>query len=347
MASEGQGFDQLTWDDLTSWAGSKILTRGKSYKRQVSDLSRTNDGGILAWVQGTQRYVTLVKMESSGALSAICSCPYDWSPCKHSVAVVLTYLDSVKNKLDVPQASKSDRRLKLIKDLSSGEITDTSWEEDDDIEEDFQESGQGSAEKRAVSSGRSRSARTRKSKREDVVRQKIESMDRGQLVEFVLGLVKEYPEIGRKIEEEEALKAGHINKIVKSIRAEIEALTSEPAWANYWSGESSIPDYSGVRKRLQALLDSGHADEVVKLGQELWRLGNEQVGSSDDEGETGSQISECVEVILQAVTKSSLSPRDQILWIIDTHLSDEYDLLDGSECLPQPQNSIKPFLSNQ
>jgi uncharacterized Zn finger protein len=36
-------------------------------------------------------------------------------------------------------------------------------------------------------------------------------------------------------------------------------------------------------------------------------------------------------VVLQAVTKSSLSPRDQILWIIDTHLSDDYGLLDGSE----------------
>ena len=82
---------------------------------------------------------------------------------------------------------------------------------------------------------------------------------------------------------------------------------------------------------MQSLLDLGHADEVVELGKDLWRLGNEQVASSDDEGETGSQISECMEVILQAVTKSSLSPRDQILWIIDTHLSDEYGLLDGSK----------------
>lgn len=333
MAEQRAGFEQLTWEDLTSWAGAKILTRGKSYKRQVVDLRRTSDGGIFAWVHGTQRYVTLVQRESSGRLLAVCSCPYDWSPCKHSVAVVLTYLDSVKNKLDVPQASKSDRRLKLIKDLSSRKITDTTWEEDEDDnnEEDFHESAQGSAVKHAMSVGRSRSARTRNNKREDVVRQRIESMDKGQLVEFVLNLVKEYSEIGRRIEEEEALREGRISKIVRSIRAEIEDLTSEPAWANYWSGEGSIPDYSGVRKRLQALLDSGHADEVVKLGEDLWRLGNEQVGSSDDEGETGSQISECIDVILQGVTKSSLFPRDQILWIIDIHLSDEYDLLDGSE----------------
>jgi uncharacterized Zn finger protein len=232
VAEHGSGFDQLTWDDLTSWAGAKILSRGKSYKRHVSGLRRTNDGGILAWVQGTKQYVTLVSLESSGKLSAVCSCPYDWTPCKHSVAVVLAYLDSVKNKRDVPQVSKSDRRLKLIADLSSQESADALWEEDDDTDEDFHESRQGTVEQDTMPVGRSRSARTRKRKREDVVRQRIEGMSRDQLVEFVINLIHEYPEIGRKIEEEEALKAGNVTKIVRSIRAEIEELTSEPAWAN-------------------------------------------------------------------------------------------------------------------
>lgn len=128
MAEHGSGFEQLTWDDLTSWAGAKILSRGKSYKRQVSDLRRTNDGGILAWVHGTKRYVTVARRDSSGTLSAVCSCPYAWSPCKHSVAAVLAHLDSVKNKQDVPQVAKSDRRLKLIEDHSSQEIVDAFWE---------------------------------------------------------------------------------------------------------------------------------------------------------------------------------------------------------------------------
>ncbi len=333
MAEHESGFEQLTWDDLTSWAGAKILSRGKAYKRQVSDLRRTNDGGILAWVHGTKQYVTVARRDSSGTLSAVCSCPYAWSPCKHSVAVVLAYLDSVKNKQDVPQVAKSDRRLKLIEDHSSQEIVDALWEEDEDDEgeEDFHESGQGTAEKYTMLVGGSRSARTRKSNRAEVVRRRIEGMSRDQLVAFVINLVQEYPDIGRKIEEEEEVKAGRVTKIVRSIRAEIEELASEPSWDNYWSGEGSIPDYSRVRERLQSLLDLGHADEVVELGKDLWRLGNEQVGSSDDEGETGSQISECMEVVLQAVTKSSLSPRDQILWIIDTHLSDEYGLLDGSK----------------
>ena len=54
MAEEGSSLEQLTWDDLTLWAGAKILSRGKSYKQNVKDLRRTNDGGILAWVHGTK-----------------------------------------------------------------------------------------------------------------------------------------------------------------------------------------------------------------------------------------------------------------------------------------------------
>ena len=116
MAEHGSGFEQLTWDDLTSWAGAKILSRGKSYKRQVSDLRRTNDGGILAWVHGTKRYVTVARRDSSGTLSAVCSCPYTWSPCKHSVAAVLAHLDSVKKQArcsagrEERQAAQVDRR---------------------------------------------------------------------------------------------------------------------------------------------------------------------------------------------------------------------------------------------
>jgi len=333
MTKAESSFEQLTWDDIASWAGSRILSRGKTYKVQVSDLCHTNDGGILAWVRGTENYATLVRRGSPGNLSSICTCPYAGNPCKHSVATVLAFLDKVKNKQDVPHVPKADRRLALIEGGSSEEITDPLWGEDEggEAEQDYYESEQVTGEKHSTPKGRFRPSRTRKASRGEIVRQRIESMGSEQLVEFVINLVKEYPEIGRKIEEEEDLKAGRVTKIVRTISAEIEKLASEPSWRNSWSGEGNTPDYSRVRERLQSLLDSGHADEVVGLGKELWHLGNEQVGSSDDEGEVGCQISECMTVILQAVTKSSLSIRDQILWTIDTCLSDKYGLLDGSK----------------
>ncbi|MFH0821299.1 MAG: hypothetical protein V2B18_01000, partial [Pseudomonadota bacterium] len=156
-------------------------------------------------------------------------------------------------------------------------------------------------------------------------------MSRDELIEFVIGLIREYPKIGRKIEEEEDLKAGHVTEITESIRSEIESVASESAWRNDWSDWEDAPDYSGVLERLRSLLDSGHADAVVDLGRDLWRLGNEQVGSSDDEGEVASRIAECMSVVLQAVMRSSMSNRDKILWTIDTRRSDEYGLLDDME----------------
>lgn len=47
----------LSWNDLEEWAGRKIVSRGKSYQRQgrVSDLAETNDGSLIAWVDGTER----------------------------------------------------------------------------------------------------------------------------------------------------------------------------------------------------------------------------------------------------------------------------------------------------
>ena len=48
-------FKDLTWNDLHTWAGSKIVSRGQNYQRyrRVQELARTPDGGLIAYVQGT------------------------------------------------------------------------------------------------------------------------------------------------------------------------------------------------------------------------------------------------------------------------------------------------------
>jgi hypothetical protein len=59
-------FSDLTWNDIEEWAGGKIVSRGKSYQRQgrVSDLAVTDDGSLIAWVDGTVRYATRKVRES-------------------------------------------------------------------------------------------------------------------------------------------------------------------------------------------------------------------------------------------------------------------------------------------
>jgi hypothetical protein len=48
MSDERYGLEQLTWDVLSVWEGSGVLSRGKSYKSQVRDLRMAANGSVLA-----------------------------------------------------------------------------------------------------------------------------------------------------------------------------------------------------------------------------------------------------------------------------------------------------------
>ena len=101
-------FRELTWDDLREWAGDTIVSRGRNYQRnsQVEGLARTPSGGVIAWVHGAKRYTTWVDFEE-GALASACSCPYG-ATCKHAVAVVLEYLDHLKNDIAIAEKRPDD-----------------------------------------------------------------------------------------------------------------------------------------------------------------------------------------------------------------------------------------------
>lgn len=320
--------------DLLSWAGEKMVSRARSYKSSVRDLCTLDNNGLLAWVDGTTAYATSVRPGDSQSLSSACSCPYPGIPCKHAVAVILAYLDALKDKVAIPQASSKDIRLLRLSGVALDEDTDadetdgpnSEWDVEDEDEIIMRSNGESRTHGHSSEQRRGR-------KKEDIVERRLNSMTKEELVKFVMEITARYPAIAQTIIEEDQLKSGKVAKIVQGIRAEINRLSSEPGWSSHWSNEGSIPDYSHVRDRLGALLDAGHADEVLELGRELWEEGNDQVEMSDDEGETGEEIASCMEVVLRAASASSLSRCDQILWIIDTYLDDEFGLLGDSDKL--------------
>ena len=110
-------FAELTWKDLETWAGGSIVSRGRNYQRQgrVADLAVTDDGGLIAWVKGSERYATMVVMDENGLPESTCTCPYE-RDCKHGVAVVLEYLRQVENNYRVSKAKQDDERLILLAD---------------------------------------------------------------------------------------------------------------------------------------------------------------------------------------------------------------------------------------
>jgi uncharacterized Zn finger protein len=305
-------FAELTWTDLQEWAGSSTVARGRSYQRNrhVQGLACTPRGSLLAWVQGTQRYATQVEITGS-RLTSSCTCPVGYS-CKHAVATVLDYLERLKQNISVPTVTESDRRLTLLR---AGTAEDA-WSDED-------------AEESAEIVRRTPQERSKRSTA--ALHSYLEQQTKTQLMALLEELAEHYPVVRESMLDRRALAMGSVKELVKQARQEIDHLSAEPCWSNHWDDAGYTPDYSRVQVRLQALLDKGHADEVLALGKHLLEAGTQQVEMSRDEGETAETISSCLSVVFRALARSSLAPAEQLLWAIEAELEDEYDLCQAAE----------------
>ena len=77
------------------------------------------------------------------------------------------------------------------------------------------------------------------------------------------------------------------------------------------------------------MLDSGRADDVLRLGEELLSAGIQLVEESHDEGESGEVIAACAPLIAEALTRSSLAPAEKLSWAVDVILRDDYALCEA------------------
>ncbi|MGB6009713.1 MAG: hypothetical protein WBI57_00410, partial [Desulfobacterales bacterium] len=292
-------FSDLTWNDIEEWAGGKIVSRGKSYQRQgrVSDLAVTDDGSLIAWVDGTERYATRVAMDENGLPDSICTCPYEFD-CKHGEAVVMEYLERVENNRRVPKAKQDDDRLELLED---GNRDDEPNDDENTMPEDMRQDIDGF----------------------------LKSKTKAQLIDLIHELAGQYPEMARDLSDRKQLISGNTKTLVARLRREIRDIGDEPGWQNYWQNEGFTPDYSGIRKKLETLLKTGHADEVLTLGRELVTTGTRQVEESHDEGETAMEIADCMPVIVGALDRSSLDAAEKLIWALDAVLEDQFEVCEA------------------
>src|SRR6056297_1783336 len=305
----------LTLEDLRAWAGSKIYNRGKEYVTCVDQLSRIEDGTLVAWVSGTDEYATWVRHVGDGDFNHDCTCPYDdYGPCKHTVAVLLAASQQFRRDHDIPLLDRDDD---LYKEAFDDEGDD--WLDEQDDSEEGAEPG--------------------------LVKgclPPLESMlaekNHEELVALLIDLALDFPDVSRRLRDMMQLESGKVDQVVRSLRKEIKRLTAEEVWFNHWRDEGNLPDYTHVEEQLEALLAKGHADAVLELGEKLWNRGIVQVEEAHDEGETALAISSCLAVVLRALPKTSLAPSDQLLWRIDHELKDEYGLLDGAGDIAMDHN---------
>lgn len=293
-----QRLSRLSFEELEAWAGSKILQRARTYEDRVRGLHRTTAGTLIARVEGTDQYFTRVLLRGNH-LEHDCTCPYDWGgPCKHAVAVILAAAKMLKAGKAIPVLETEGDLYQMLMDGSKEYSTHPA-------------------------------ADVPTPSLEEILR----DMEHEDLITLLLDIADRHPDVRREIVEREHLDRGRVDVLTKSLREEIRALTAEPAWYDPWNDRGELPDYSHLERQLRALADQGHADALLELGAELWSRGIDQVEQSDDEGTTADAIAGCLEIVVEALPQSSLSPSEQLLWLIDRLLKDEYGLLTNAEQL--------------
>ena len=316
--STSKQWASLTWDDVANWAGERSMSRGRTYQHQgrVRDLAISEQGRLLATVAGGDSYGVSVWWEprksGTNSLRSRCTCPVGGNCCKHAVAVVSAYLESLAKEVPVPATDPDDPRWMRL----ASEDSETAGDEiGPDDEEDV------------LASHRIR----RSSRNDQKIRRYIDAKSREELAELVWSLTKQFPELREEFRERIALGEDDVGRLVAQARQELKRVTSEAGWRNTWSGEGHTPDYSRLKHRLEKLIELGQLDAVAQLGQEIIARSMEQIGQSNDEGETASAFADCLPVIFQAVTGSSLSPTDKLLFAVDALLQDDYSVIESGD----------------
>ena len=303
---EKDSYIDLTWEDLEDWAGNTIVSRGRTYQRNssVSNLGITSEGALIAYVLGSTRYVTQVAIHD-GDLTSACTCPY-WASCKHAVAVVLEYLTCLKNDVEVPQIPQTDSRLDMLRETET--TGEEYWDSELGMWTDVKE--QPKAEQQQNT---------------EPLLAYLEKQTKAQLVELLDELTDAFPDVREFLEDRQKVRSGNADTLHKAIRNEIADIR-EPYWNDYNYRGYQTANFDRLHAYLQALLQEGQADEIVYLGKELIAAVTFAIETYDREGEMIDKVKPSIETVIQALALSSLPSSEQLVWVVDIALADDYDL---------------------
>jgi uncharacterized Zn finger protein len=313
-------FAVITWQDLESWVGLKTLSRGKAYQKSsaVEDFALAGKARLIAWVQGAKRYATEVEI-IAGEPNSRCTCPVGIG-CKHGVAVLLEYIEALKQNKEVPQINPEDPRLTLLDEAPEGNedgFLDEYDKDDDNIDDEYDPNSRMQEEK--PQNQQSGSGRVN-------LRAYLQNKSKDDLIALVEELATAHSEVRQELWIRGSVAAGQFKELVQYVRKEIDSVTAEEAWYDRWRQQGSLPDYSGVREGLRELLYAARVDDVVALGNRLFRKAQEQVGMSHDDGETAAEVADTMKIVYQALLECSLSDTEKMEVAVDFELEDEFDL---------------------
>jgi uncharacterized Zn finger protein len=287
-------FKELKWSDLQDWAGGKATAKGIKYQEEgrVKEIKCTSAGSLVALVEGTIEYFTEVSLEN-GKLSSICTCPVGHN-CKHGVAAVLEYLDLVEQGEEVPVIAEEDLLIARSRRGYAGAGTSGTYE--------------------AEESSRA-------------LHEYLEQLEKPELIEILTTFAKKDNILDRYLRDRQNLASENPQGVIGSIYSELDKLWREIRDYDFWNYEGKdVPDFSGVQARLESLLDSGYPDKLLDIGKELMDR-YEEISEYDKEGEIGTEISSCMDVVFRALSQSSLPAHEKMLYALEMELKDENNIL--------------------
>lgn len=286
-------FEELKWSDLQDWAGGKATAKGIKYQEEerVKEIKRTPEGSLVALVEGTSDYFTEIFLKD-GKLSSVCTCPVGHD-CKHGVAAVLEYLELAEQGEEVLIASEEDPFVARARQEYTGDEISALGEEES-------------------------SARA--------LREYLQRLTRTELIEILVTFAEKDTGLGKYLKERQTLSAENVEEIVGEVYSELDELLEEAGDFEYADYEMDVPDFLDVQVGLESLLDSGHPDELLDIGKELMDR-YEKIADYDEEGEIGTKISFCMDVVFKALTRSSIPAHEKMLYMLEIELRDNYNIL--------------------
>lgn len=299
MPSESKNVDpfkELRWSDLQDWAGGKATAKGIKYQEEerVKEIKRTQKGSLVARVEGAIEYFTEISLEK-GKLSSVCTCPVGHD-CKHGVAAVLEYLEFVEQGKEVPIISEEDPLIaRARKGYTEAEAAGTGNGEDSSIR---------------------------------ALREYLEQLTKQELIEIMVAFAEKDTILGRYLRDRQNLAAEDVEEIIEGVYSELDELLEESGHYDYSGYEKSdVPDFLDVQVRLESLLDAGHPDKLLDIGKELMDR-YEKIAEYDEEGEIGTKLSFCMDLVFEALSRSSLLAHEKMLYMLEIELRDNYNILD-------------------
>lgn len=296
MPSENKNsdpFKELKWSDLQDWAGGKATAKGIKYQEEerVKEIKRTPEGSLVARVEGTTDYFTEISLKD-GKLSSVCTCPVGHD-CKHGVAAVLEYLELAEQGEEVPLASEEDPFVARAR--------------------------KGYTESETHAHGMEDSAAR-------ALREYLQCLTKTELIDILVVFAEKDTMLGKYLSERQTLAAENVEEIVGEVYSEIDELLEETGDIGHPDYEIDIPDFLDIQVGLESLLDAGHPDELLDIGKELMDR-YEKIADYDEEGEIGTKISFCMDVVFEALARSSLPANEKMLYMLEIELRDNYNIL--------------------